>query len=188
MMEAEQIKQIEVGKLLERIQPGEAGNLSVLCREIYVQYYLHLWHDNGVWYQQMRYGSAVLAEELTDPQSEFYWIKAEGRPVGYLKINLNTHPDSATFPAPGTNGLEIERIYLHKAYAGQGLGQRAMAWAEARARKLGRDFLFLYTMDSSEARFFYEKVGYVKRGDKRLSFEKMKPEYRGMYLMIKELR
>lgn len=187
-METEPIKRVEVVEQLARILPGEADELSTLCREIYVQYYLHLWHDNGVWYQQMRYGSAVLAGELTDPQSEFYWIKEAGRPVGYLKINLNAHPDGDVSATAGTHGLEIERIYLHKAYAGLGLGHRAMAWADARARQLGRDFLFLYTMDSSDARFFYEKVGYVKSGEKRLSFEKMKPEYRGMYLMIKKLR
>lgn len=185
-METEQLKPVGIGEQLERIQVGEAAELSALCREIYAQYYLHLWHDHGVWYQQMRYSPNVLAEELTDLQSEFYWIKKEGRSVGYLKLNRNTCPD-AVVPPVTKIGLEIERIYLHKAASGLGLGYQAMAWAEERARQLGRDFLFLYTMDTSDARFFYEKVGYVKSGEKRLLFEKMKPEYRGMYLMIKEL-
>ncbi len=180
------VKNTGVGEPLQRIQVEESDELSALCREIYAQYYLHLWHDNGVWYQQMRYDPAVLASELTDSQSEFYWVNHEGRNVGYLKLNRNTRPDPATLPV-NKSGLEIERIYLHKAFTGLGLGYRAMAWAEDRARQLGRNILFLYTMDSSDARFFYEKLGYVKSGNKRLSFEKMKPEYRGMYLMIKEL-
>ena len=184
-METEQVKAVATGQQLERIEVEEADRLSALCQEIYAQYYLHLWNDNGAWYQKMRYAAPVLAEELADAKTEFYWIKQEGYPVGYLKINLNAHPDHSLF---SDSGLEIERIYLLKAAAGRELGHKAMAWAEARAQQLGRDYVFLYTMDSSEARFFYEKSGYHTRGEKRLDFEKMKPEYRGMYLMIKELR
>ncbi|MPR34311.1 GNAT family N-acetyltransferase [Salmonirosea aquatica] len=184
-METEQLKPVGVGERLERIRVGDADALSALCLEIYPQYYLHLWHDNGAWYQHMRYSPAALARELADAQTEFYWIKKEGYPVGYLKINLYARPDVDALPGAG---LEIERIYLLRAYAGMGLGQGAMAWAEAVARWLGRDYAFLYTMDSSDARWFYEKIGYEKRGETRLAFEKMKPEYRGMYLMIKELR
>lgn len=170
----------------ERIGVGEAEALSTLCQEIYAEYYLHLWHDNGLWYRQMRYSPAALAEELADAQTEFYWLKKEAQKVGYLKLNLNARPDALLFTTSDP-GLEIERVYLYKACAGLGLGQKAMVWAETRARQLGRNYVFLYTMDSSEAHFFYEKAGYHTRGEKRLDFEKMKPEYRGMYLMIKEL-
>lgn len=185
-MYTEPVKVVISVESWERILVEEAEALSVLCREIYAQHYLHLWHDNGVWYQQMRYSSAALAEELADLQTEFYWIKRDSQKVGYLKLNLNARPDVLIFPASAP-GLEIERVYLYKACAGLGLGQKAMAWAEARAQQLQCDYVFLYTMDSSKVRFFYEKSGYHTRGEKRLDFEKMKPEYRGMYLMIKEL-
>lgn len=171
----------------ERIGVGEADALSILCQEIYAEYYLHLWHDNGVWYQQMRYSSTALAEELVDSQTEFYWIKSDSQKVGYLKINLNARPDTSLFPA-FDHGLEIERVYLYEACAGLGLGKKAMVWAETRAWQLHRDYVFLYTMESSKARFFYEKLGYHIRDEKLLDFERMKPEYRGMYLMLKELR
>lgn len=180
-MTIEQVKSVAT-----RIGVGEVEALSTLCQEIYAQHYLHLWHDNGVWYQQMRYSPAALAAELADEQTEFYWIESDAQKVGYLKLNLTTRPDAPLFPASAP-GLEIERVYLYKACAGLGLGQKAMAWAETRARQLQRDYVFLYTMDSSKVRFFYEKLGYLTSGKKRLDFEKMKPEYRGMYLMIKEL-
>ena len=186
-METEQLKPTKTGEQLERIRVEEANSLSALCLEIYPQYYLHLWHDHGVWYQRMRYNAEVLARELADPQSEFYWIKKESLHVGYLKINLDAQPDQGTYCAENS-GLEIERLYLLSAYAGMGLGQLAMTWAEVRARQLEQPYVFLYTMDSSDARWFYEKSGYEIRGEKRLEFEKMKPEYRGMYLMIKQLR
>jgi len=186
-MEVDRLNFLDTGKQLEKIRVEDAEALSALCLEIYPQYYLYLWYDSGAWYQQMRYSPAALTKELADTQSEFYWIKKEDHRVGYLKINLNTQPDTDSFPTHSA-GLEIERIYLLKAYAGMKLGQQAMAWAEARARQLGKAYVFLYTMDSSEARWFYHKLGYEMRGGKRLPFEKMKPEYRGVYLMIKELQ
>lgn len=185
-MKTEQVNAVATVESWEKIGVEEAEALSTLCQEIYAEYYLHLWHDNGLWYQQMRYSPAALAEELADAQTEFYWLIKDAQKVGYLKINLNARPDAAIFPT-STPGLEIERVYLYKACAGLGLGQKAMVWAESRARQLQRAYVFLYTMDSGKARFFYEKLGYLTRGVKRLDFEKMKPEYRGMYLKIKEL-
>ena len=185
-METEQVNAVAIAESWERIGAGEAEALSTLCQEIYAQHYLHLWYDNGLWYRQMRYSSAALEVELADAQTEFYWILRDSQKAGYLKLNLDARPDARLF-APSTPGLEIERVYLYKACAGLGLGQKAMAWAETRARQLQRAYVFLYTMDSSKARLFYEKAGYLARGVKRLDFEKMKPEYRGMYLMIKEL-
>jgi diamine N-acetyltransferase len=152
-----------------------------------VQYYLYLWYDAGEWYQQMRYDPDALAEELSDPRSEFYWIRQEGKKAGYIKINLAAQVKEFDSPS-GRPGLEIERIYLYREFAGKGLGKKTMMWVEALARQQEYDFLFLYTMDSSDARLFYEKLGYQKVATKRLPFEKMKPEYRDMYLMIKELR
>ena len=185
-MTIEQVKSGATVGSWERIGVGEAEALSTLCQEIYAQHYLHLWHDNGAWYQRMRYSEAALADELANEQTEFYWIKRDSQKAGYLKLNLNAQPDASLFTT-STPGLEIERVYLYKACAGVGLGQKAMAWAEARARQLQRAYVFLYTMDSSKARLFYEKAGYLTQGVKKLDFEKMKSEYRGMYLMIKEL-
>ncbi len=186
-MKKELIKTVDANFRLERIGVEEADRLSVLCREIYVQYYLYLWYDAGEWYQQTRYHPDILAEELSNPQSEFYWIRQGDQKAGYVKINLAAQVKEFDSPS-GRRGLEIERIYLYREFAGQGLGKKALMWVEAQARQQEYDFLFLYTMDSSDARLFYEKLGYQKVAVKRLPFEKMKPEYRDMYLMIKELR
>jgi diamine N-acetyltransferase len=186
-MEKELIEMVDADFRLEKICAEEAAELSVVCREIYRQYYLYLWYDTGEWYQQMRYNPTVLAEELSNPQSEFYWIMQRGQKAGYLKINGDAQPRECNIPS-GSRGLEIERIYLYREFAGRGLGQQTMVWAEAQARRQEYEYLFLYTMDSSDARLFYEKMGYQKVGIKRLPFEQMKPEYRDMYLMIKEIR
>ncbi|HEV7349391.1 GNAT family N-acetyltransferase [Telluribacter sp.] len=172
---------------LEKISVQEADALSALCLRLYPQFYLYLWYDAGEWYQRTRYNPEQLRTELSDPASEFYWIyqSEEGLPVGYLKINLKARPAESTELTD--NGLELERIYLLKEATGTGLGAQVLAWVAERAAALRRDYVYLYTMDSSQAIRFYEKYGYRKAGVKRLPFEQMKPEYRGMYLMIKEL-
>jgi predicted N-acetyltransferase YhbS len=68
---------------------------------------------------------------------------------------------------------------------GKGVGRYVMEWVDRTARNLNKACVFLYSMDSSDAVAFYEKTGYRKAATKRLPFEQMKPEYRGMYLMIK---
>lgn len=171
---------------IEEILPDEAKELSRLCSEIYTQHYTHLWDDDGLWYKQTRYNAEILAQELADPQLRYFWVLMEGKKVGYLKLNLLNRP-TELFRPPNGNGLEVERIYLDKAASGTGLGKIAMQKAESIAVSMNFNYLFLYAMDSSPAVRFYEKLGYVKVGDKRLPFDLMKPEYRGMYLMIKEL-
>lgn len=172
---------------IEEIQPDEAQDLSGLCLEIYSQYYTYLWDDGGAWYMRTRYGTKTLVRELVDPQVRYFWVILEKRKVGYLKINLSCQPKELAVPFD-SSGLEIERIYLSKEASGTGLGKKAMAKAETVAIQMGCRYSFLYAMDSSSAVLFYEKLGYAKAGDKRLNFDRMKPEYRDMYLMIKELR
>jgi diamine N-acetyltransferase len=185
-MENSFYKTVDADFYLDRIKVEEAAQLSVLCREIYAQYYLYLWYDGGEWYQQMRYSPAALSEELSDLGTAFYWIIQDGQTAGYFKINTNSWPKEVGSPT-GKQAMEIERIYLYKEFAGRGLGRKTLEWIEALAQQQKLDCLYLYTMDSSPARRFYERMGYQNRAEKRLPFEKMKPEYRGMYLMIKEL-
>lgn len=172
---------------LARINIDEGHQLAALCRLIYSQYYLYLWFDAGEWYQQTRYNVSVLTDELSSPLTEFYWILRDSQKVGYMKINLQAWPSEVKLQ-PESRGMEIERIYIHAGSAGLGLGKKTMEWAEQYARQGGYHYLFLYTMDSSDARSFYEKMGYQKVAAKRLPFEQMKPEFRGMYLMTKELQ
>ncbi|WP_247237501.1 GNAT family N-acetyltransferase [Telluribacter sp. SYSU D00476] len=169
---------------IEKIGVEEADLLSALCLRIYPQFYLYLWYDQGEWYQRTRYNAEQLATELSDPASEFYWIYQQDVPVGYIKINLQGKPAETT--GLSDNGMELERIYLLKEATGTGLGSQVMDWVADRASELGRDYVYLYTMDGSAAIPFYEKNGYYKAGTKQLPFERMKPQYRGMYLMIKD--
>ena len=60
-----------------------------------------------------------LEQELTNSESEFYWIKENHEAIAYLKINMgNAQTEILTL-----NALEIERIYVQKAFCGRKIGQ-----------------------------------------------------------------
>ncbi|MBD0256075.1 MAG: GNAT family N-acetyltransferase, partial [Cytophagales bacterium] len=88
---------------------------------------------------------------------------------------------------PAAHCLEVERLYLLAAASGHGLGRAALQFAEALARSTGRRVVWLKTMDSSPAVGFYEKLGFRTGGHTRLAFPLMKPEFRNMLIMQKEL-
>ncbi len=169
---------------ITRVLPTEAGALSALCQAIYPLHFSHLWNDAGAWYQQTAYSVTQMELELAHPGSSFYFIWQEDQPVGYLKLNTHTR-------LPGyssTNGLEVERIYLLSTAQGLGLGKQLLLFAEKRAELGQKDHLFLYSMDSSTASIaFYQAMGFVQFGQKRLDFPLMKPEFRGMCSLVKTL-
>ena len=160
--------------------------LSALAKNIYKEYYLHLWYPGGAdWYMnEYAYHPDTLRAELADTGSLHFIVYGEEQPLGYLKIRLNVIL-SETEPA---NSLEIERIYLHKKAAGKGIGKKMMQLAEKLAVQHNKKMIFLKAMDSSkDAIAFYEKMGYVVSGTLTLPFPQMKEIFRGMVILQKEL-
>ncbi|MEO7530307.1 MAG: GNAT family N-acetyltransferase, partial [Sediminibacterium sp.] len=159
------------------IDVSKAGELSDLAKAIYVEYYLHLWHPGGAdWYMhEHAYHPDKLKAELSDINNLHLVVYDAGKPMGYLKLKINATLEELK---PGSY-LEIERIYLHKAIAGKGIGKNLMLFSEEIATQHKKQGIFLKAMDTSkDAIIFYEKMGYTKCGTLVLPFEQMKEEYR----------
>lgn len=89
-----------------------------------------------------------------------------GRPVGVLRLL-----------AEGAGG-QLCTVYVHPAYAGQGVGRLLVQQAEAQARALG--YLRISLGAAANARGFYERLGYRYDGPPT-------PDAHGLYRMQKEL-
>ena len=169
------------------INTTHAAELAELSRAIYREYYLHLWNPGGAdWYMfEYAYNESKLETELADSNNLHYIVyDKEQQPMGYLKIRI--HATLEGFEKK--NCLEIERIYLHKAIAGKGMGKHLMMFCEDIAKIHNKNILFLKAMDTSmDAIGFYQKMGYTICGKLTLPFEQMKEEYRGMVIMKKEI-
>ncbi len=163
--------------------------ISELAKQIYQEHYLHLWNTGGAqWYMdEYAYALDKIETELTDANVEYFIAVEDGTYLGYLKIILNsTWAGDETLAA-----LEVERIYLHKAAMGKGLGKKLMQVALNKALQLKKDIVFLKAMDSATSAIeFYKKLGYIIFGSFELPlplFSLMKKEYRGMLVLKKEV-
>ena len=167
---------------LEPIQLTDQEMLLQLMSRIYPAVYHHLWFDMGQWYVQKIYSAENLGSELEDDHARYYFVYFEGKQVGVLRTLLQES-------MPGFSEeimVKIHRIYLDPAVHGNGIGKELFKWIESEFCLEWGLPLWLETMDTQqEAIGFYEKMGFEKAGRFRLDFELMKPEFRGMFYMIK---
>lgn len=173
--------------IFRQLDASHAAELSALAKAIYVEHYLHLWYPGGAdWYMnEQAYPEEKLRAEITDPNNLHYIVYDEQEaPQGYLKLRISATLSGYT----EKDGLEIERIYLHKAATGKGVGRQLMELSETIARQHQKETLFLKAMDSSQdAIGFYQRMGYTVCGQLVLPFAQMKEVYRGMVILQKTL-
>jgi diamine N-acetyltransferase len=164
---------------------SDLHTLQDIALNSYGDHYLHLWHDGGAWYIERSFSDAALKAELEDTNAAFFLIHADNELVGFLKLNIHKALENYS----SEDALELERIYLTKAASGKGIGKQVVAFTDQFARERNKKVIWLKAMDSShDAIRFYEQNGYTHCGTYRLDFETMKPEYRGMVILEKELK
>jgi ribosomal protein S18 acetylase RimI-like enzyme len=118
--------------------------------------------ENVKKYIQKSYSEEQLTNELTDSQSQFFFIKVNNRSAGYLKINVG----DAQTENMGSDSLEIQRIYIRSQYKHQGLGSQLLAKGIAIARELNKSFVWLGVWENNhDALKFYQKFGFNQYSD-----------------------
>lgn len=161
--------------------------LSDLAIKAYRDHYCHLWKDdNANWYVHKSFDIEPLTKELQDSKNYFYLVMNDHTPVGFLKLVQN-YPLSIEGQADDKS-LYLERIYFIKAVTGRGIGEWTMQKIYQQALEWRYESVWLAAMDSSDkAIAFYQRMGFETIGTKRLDFEYMKEEFRGMVIMKKPL-
>ena len=137
---------------------------------------------------QRCFGTRVLQDELSDENIEYHFVRVDGENVGFAKIVLQKSvPNSSV-----ENALYLEKVYFIKEFTGKGAGRRTIDFAVARAQELRRAAIWLMAMDTSDKPIAaYERAGFVEFARTRLDdreFALMKPEMRGMVIMMRDLR
>lgn len=169
---------------LHSLSESDAALLSAVALKAYCDHYPHLWNDGGEWYKEKSFAPQHLANELADENAMFFLVRDGGIDAGFLKLNI----DAALNEFSKKEALELERIYLNAASAGQGIGSFLLAYTFEFARSRQKKMVWLKVMESSiEAISFYKKHGFEICGTHHLDFPQMKEEYRGMFIMKKNL-
>jgi len=100
-----------------------------------------------------------LSQELSDPNSEFYFAVDHDIIVGYIKLNFNDA--QAEFQEP--DAMEVSRIYVSAAYQGKQIGKILLDHAVAIAHRQKLKYLWLGVWESNvNAIRFYERNGFAK--------------------------
>ncbi|MBM7712087.1 GNAT family N-acetyltransferase [Enterococcus xiangfangensis] len=107
------------------------------------------------------YALEKLERELRNPDSRFFFLYLNDQLAGYLKLNVG----KAQTELADKDGLEIERIYIRKAFKRQGLGRQLLDFAFELAVKEKREQIWLGVWEENQnARRFYQAFGFEQVG------------------------
>ena len=133
-------------------------------------------------YLQDSFNKERLKAELSNKNSQFYFLYIDKDLAGYLKINEVPAQTDINDP----KSIEIERIYVKKKFKGKGLGKELMNYAIQLAIKMGKNYVWLGVWERNiDAISFYTRMGFHEAG--RHSF-KMGNELQTDLIMKKIIR
>ena len=97
---------------------------------------------------------------------EFHVITLAGQPVGVFRLLWS---DAVFWGDVPDDAAYIHTLAVRRAYAGQGIGQRAIEWASGRARQQSRKYLRLDCMAGSQPlKSYYERLGFTPVGTRNV--------------------
>lgn len=114
--------------------------------------------ENMTKYLDEGFSISKLTEELNNPDSLFYFALERENVIGYLKLNTgNSQTEIQDLKA-----IEIERIYVSKAFHGKKVGQILYDKALEIAKKMDVKYIWLGVWEENpRAIQFYLKNGFV---------------------------
>ncbi len=138
---------------------SDAEALLQLAKQTFIEAY---WErndpDNMRSYMAQHFTLERVRSELENQHSLFYLLLQDDETLaGYLKVNFA----GAQTELNEAKTLEIERIYLKKAFWGAGIGDVLLKKAIAIAQEARMDFIWLGVWkDNDRAIRFYQKHGF----------------------------
>jgi ribosomal protein S18 acetylase RimI-like enzyme len=157
--------------------------LKKICIDAYSLNFHNHWNDGGLeWYLDNEFSDKRLTLDLSDKNTEYYFIEHLGKQVGFIKIKTNTSSDFIV------NSVELEKIYVLPECKGMGIGKLALKEIILKTKNSGKESVFLCVIESNEnAIAFYEKLGFEFHSKTTLDIPYFKEELKGMNRMIKNL-
>jgi diamine N-acetyltransferase len=112
-------------------------------------------------YLQESFNKEKLSAELNNECCRFYFLYANTNLAGYLKVN--DAPGQSDINDP--ESIELERVYIRKAYKKKGIGKKAINFALQLAIDMKKKYAWLGVWERNvDAISFYIKMGFYKSG------------------------
>jgi GNAT superfamily N-acetyltransferase len=167
---------------IKECQTSQLDLLFEMAKQTYNDTYQYLWSDGGAWYLDKFYKKTEFKEELESPTVFYFLIYEADKAIGYFKIKKN-----GIAPYPESHCTEIEKLYLLKEYIGKGIGKTIMEFIISLSKEQARPVLWLKVMESSPAKYLYEKCGFTQTDKIYLDYPAMKKEYRWLLTMVHQI-
>ncbi len=107
-------------------------------------------------------GIPNLIKEFNQEGAKFYFLEYNQETIAFLKLNKEEAQTEKDFK----NTLEIERIYILKAFQGKNIGSFLLDKAKEIVKKENLDYLWLAVWEKNEQAIkFYEKHGFQIFGE-----------------------
>lgn len=132
-------------------------------------------------YLQEAFNRERMLSELNNENSWFYFLYLDDELAGYLKIN--DAPAQTDLNDP--ESMEIERVYVKKAFKGRGLGKQLLDFGIQIAKEKKKKYVWLGVWEkNTNAIAFYTKIGFFKAGQHKY---RMGEELQNDFIMKKML-
>ena len=108
------------------------------------------------------YSETIQRSELADPDRPGLVLELDGVPSGFVQLRLGHREPCVTANRP----VELQRIYVLRAFHGGGFGEALMRASVELARAWGADALWLGVWEHNDrALAFYGRWGFCEAGD-----------------------
>ena len=124
---------------------------------------------NYALYIKKSFSLAAIQAELAEPKSVFFFLREDSTNeiIGYLKLRSDRSEEFF----PSEPALELQRIYIKKAFWRQGYGKILLDYAENYARENSFKWLWLVVYNKNESAIrFYTRESYEIFANKAFSF------------------
>jgi len=169
---------------LESLETATLREFLLAGVQAYRDHYCHLWPDgNPAPYIDRNLRGPIVRKEMTDPAFRHWLVRTPDGVAGICVVNTG-----AKYPGfhPG-NSLFIDKIYLKKAYTGQGVGTHVMDQLLDYCRRSGLVGIWLKAMAKGPAREFYLKAGFRKIGNSSIPYPEVLPAEAAMWVMGRDV-
>lgn len=169
---------------IKRATVDDLTYLQKVCIETYTANFANHWEEDGLQlYLDACFGTAQLKTELATPTIHYYLAVTSNGAAGFMKFIEN----SLLPEMPVPHAIELEKIYIHPASKGAGIGQRLLDRLFEHATESNSGLIWLKVIETNvAAQQFYTRNGFEFYKKTRLDAPKFKEELRGMWIMIKK--
>jgi diamine N-acetyltransferase len=146
----------------------DVAALAALGRDSFVDAFGHLYSaENLHMFLTSSYSPEKISSEIAHADRLYRIAEADGRLLGYCKLNLKTgfgddiEPDLA-----GRKAMDLSQLYMRGGMTGKGLGDALTRWALDYGRTQRYDDVYLSVWSENfGAQRFYQRYGFTHYAD-----------------------